>query len=77
MAESSPSSFKKWEITLFSAFIFLLVVNPYTYNITNSLFSGLIGPIARNGCPTMVGLLLHTLVYILLVRFSMDLNLFK
>jgi hypothetical protein len=25
----------------------------------------------------MVGLLLHTLVYILLVRFSMDLNLFK
>jgi len=71
------SSFKKWEITLFSAFIFLLVVNPYTYNVTNSLFSGLIGPIARNGCPTMVGLLLHTLVYILLVRFSMDLNLFK
>ena len=76
MAEGSPSSFKKWEITLFSAFIFLLVVNPYTYNVTNSLFSGLIGPIARNGCPTMVGLLLHTLVYILLVRFSMDLKLF-
>lgn len=77
MEAGSPSSFKKWEITLFSAFIFLLVVNPYTYNVTNSLLGGLIGPIARNGCPTTIGLLLHTLVYILLVRFSMDLNLFK
>ena len=70
------SSSQKWQITIFSAFIFLLVVNPYTYNLTNSLLSGFIGPIAKNGCPTMVGLLLHTVVYILLVRYSMDLNLF-
>lgn len=70
------SSSQKWQITLFSAFIFLLVVNPYTYNLTNLLLSGIVGPIAKNGCPTMVGLLLHTVVYILLVRYSMDLNLF-
>ena len=70
------SSSQKWQITLFSAFIFLLVVNPYTYNLTNSLLSGIVGTVARNGCPTMVGLLLHTVVYILLVRYSMDLNLF-
>jgi hypothetical protein len=73
---SSPANIQKWQITIFSALIFLLVVNPYTYNLTNSLFSGLIGPVAKNGCPTMVGLLLHTVVYILLVRYSMDLNLF-
>lgn len=73
---SSPANVQKWQITIFSALIFLLVVNPYTYNLTNSLFSGLIGPVAKNGCPTMVGLLLHTVVYILLVRYSMDLNLF-
>ena len=76
MAGSSPSNFKKWQITIFSAFIFLLVVNPYTYNLTNSLLSGFIGPIATNGCPTAIGLLLHTIVYVLLVRYSMDLNLF-
>ena len=70
------SSSQKWQITLFSAFIFLLVVNPYTYNLTNSLLSGIVGTVANNGCPTMVGLLLHTVVYILLVRYSMDLNLF-
>ena len=69
-------SSQKWQISIFSAFIFLLVVNPYTYNLTNSLLSGFIGPIAKNGCPTTVGLLLHTVVYTLLVRYSMDLNLF-
>jgi hypothetical protein len=76
MSGGSPSSSQKWQISLFSALIFLLVVNPYTYNLTNSLLGGIIGPIARNGCPTMVGLLLHTVVYILLVRYSMDLSLF-
>ena len=71
------SSSKKWQITLFSAFLFLLIVNPYTYKLTHSLFSKVLGPIAINGCPTMIGLLLHTVVYILLVRYSMDLNLFR
>ena len=71
------SSSEKWRITLFSAFLFLLVVNPYTYKLTHSLFSKVLGPIAINGCPTIVGLILHTVVYILLVRYSMDLNLFR
>ncbi len=70
------SSSEKWHITLFSAFLFLLVVNPYTYKLTNTLFGKMLGPISTNGCPTIVGLLLHTVVYILLVRYSMDLNLF-
>jgi hypothetical protein len=75
----ADSSSQKWQITLFSAFIFLLVVNPYTYNLTQKIFGDWlkIGTVAVNGCPTIYGLLLHTLVYILLVRFSMDLKLFK
>lgn len=72
-----PSNSEKWQITLFSAVLFLLVVNPFTYKVTQSLFGKILGPIAINGCPTMVGLLLHTVVYILLVRYSMDLNLFR
>jgi hypothetical protein len=73
----SPSSIQKWRISIFSAFIFLLVVNPYTYSITNKIFSKFIGTVSRNGCPTTVGLILHTIVYILLIRYSMDLNLFS
>jgi len=65
----------KWKISFFSAFIFILVVHPYTYKLTQQLFGGILGKIAdTNGCPTTVGLILHTIVYILLVRGSMDLK---
>ena len=69
-----PSSEQKWRISLFSAVLFLLVVHPMTYNLTNNLLSGVIGPISLNGCPTNTGLILHTIVFILLVRYSMDLD---
>ena len=73
----AESCYMKWQISIFSAFIFLLVSNPYTYKITNSIFSRFLGPVSTNGCPTMIGLLLHTVVYILLVRYSMELHLFR
>jgi len=68
----------KWKITFFSALIFLLVVHPMTYKLTQNLFGGVLGRISDpSGCPTMIGLALHTLVYILLVRGSMDMHLFR
>lgn len=74
----AASSSMKWQITFFSAFLFLLVVNPYTYKLTERLLGGLVGKIAEsNGCPTFLGLFIHTIVYILLVRGSMDLHLFR
>ena len=73
----TESSYKKWQISIFSAFIFILVVNPYTYILTQKILGGLIGKIAySSGCPTFLGLLIHTIVYVLLVRGSMDLKLF-
>ncbi len=73
----SDSSSKKWQISIFSAFIFVLVIHPYTYMVTQKLLGGIFGKIADgSGCPTFIGLILHTIVYILLVRGSMDLKLF-
>lgn len=73
MSDSS----KKWQITVFSAFIFIVVIHPYTYLFTQKMLGGLLGKLAdSSGCPTTRGLLLHTLVYILLIRGSMDLHLF-
>jgi hypothetical protein len=67
----------KWQITLFSALIFLLVVHPMTYKLTQKLLGGVLGKISDvSGCPTTLGLALHTVVYILLVRGSMDVKLF-
>lgn len=68
----------KWQITLFSALIFLLVVHPMTYKLTQKLLGGVLGKISDvSGCPTTLGLALHTVVYILLVRGSMEVKLFK
>ena len=62
-------SYMKWQISIFSAFIFVLVSIPCTYKITQRIFGGFLGQIAdANGCPTTRGLILHTLVYLLLIR---------
>jgi arginine exporter protein ArgO len=68
---------KKWQISLFSLALFILVVNPMTYKLTNRLLGGLVGRLADvNGSPTTLGLIVHSVVFLLLVRFSMDLDLF-
>jgi hypothetical protein len=73
----ADSSYTKWQISIFSAFISILVIHPYTYQLTQQLFGSILGKIAETtGCPTTRGLLLHTVVYILLARGSMDLKLF-
>jgi hypothetical protein len=74
----TETSYMKWKITIFSALIFILVSIPCTYKLTQKIFGGFLGQISdTNGCPCARGLVLHTLVYILLIRGSMDLNLFK
>ena len=63
----------KWQISLFSALIFILVVHPMTYKLTQKMLGDFLGRISdANGCPTTIGLALHTIVYILLVRGSME-----
>ena len=74
----ADSSYKKWHISIFYAFIFILVVNPYTYKFTQKMLGGLLGKLSDvSGCPIARGLALHTIVYMLLVRGSMDLRLFS
>jgi hypothetical protein len=73
MAE--PNSSDKWRYTLYTTFVLLLLFNPWTYKAVNSLLGGLLGPIAsNNGCPTILGFLLHALVFTLVVRYMMDMK---
>jgi len=69
-----PSNQEKWNISIFSAVLFLLVVHPYTYTLMDSLLRNVVGPIANNGCPTTLGLILHTIVFVFVVRYSMELD---
>ena len=74
---SKPQSVDKWRYTLITSVLFLIVVNPMTYKLTNNLFSKLLGSIANpsSGCPSMVGILLHAVVFTLLLRLLMDMDL--
>ena len=70
-----PKTHDKWRYTLYTTIIFLIVVNPYTYKLTNKLFSKLLGTIASTtGCPTTTGIVLHAVVFTLILRYIMELD---
>ena len=70
------SSAQKWKISLFSAVVFLIVASPFLYGLTERLFSLINLETAQGGCPTGLGVVLHAVVFLLITRYSMDLDLF-
>uniref|UniRef100_A0A6C0EAQ2 Uncharacterized protein n=1 Tax=viral metagenome TaxID=1070528 RepID=A0A6C0EAQ2_9ZZZZ len=71
----SLASYNKWKYTLYTTIIVLLIFNPFTYKLVNSLLSNLVGKIASNdGCPTLLGLAIHAIVFTLIIRLIMDLH---
>jgi len=55
---------QKQSATLQAVLLFFLISNPLTYRLTNSLLSGLTGRLADpSGCPTSLGLIVHSLVF--------------
>jgi hypothetical protein len=73
---SKPTNFDKWRYTLYTTIIFLIIVNPYTYKLVNSLLKSVVGKIADgSGCPTTVGILIHAVVFTIILRYMMDLDL--
>lgn len=66
------SNQRKWMISLYSMLLFFIIANPFTYKLVNNILGGLIGRISnKEGCPTMLGLIVHSLVFLLVVRASM------
>lgn len=60
----------KISISLFSSVLFTLINYPETYKITNKLLPFNLYNL-KKGCPTDVGLVLHTLVFFALTFLSM------
>ncbi len=53
--------------TMISMLVFLLIAAPFTYKLTDGIFRPLGLKLAEsNGCPTLVGLFVHALVFALL-----------
>ena len=55
---------QKQAATLQAVLLFFIIANPFTYRLTNSLLGGLIGRLSDpSGCPTSLGLIVHSLVF--------------
>ena len=67
------SNAQKWKYTLITTVIFLLVVMPLTYRLTNRILGKVFGKLCdAGGCPTMMGIFIHTIVFTLLLRYQME-----
>ena len=67
------SNNQKWKYTLITSIIFLLVILPITYKITNNLLGKIIGKLSENnGSPTTLGIIVHTIIFTLILRFQME-----
>jgi hypothetical protein len=66
---SNPNNAAKWRYSAYSAILFFLIAMPATYFVTNKIFR-----VVTNsyGAPTYLGVLLHALVFLLVVRLLMQ-----
>jgi len=66
------TSEEKWSISVVSGLIFLLISSPFLYGLTSSLFECVGLTLASSkGLPTNIGLLVHSVVFVLIVRAMM------
>ncbi len=66
---SQTTSQQKWIIAVLAGVLFALISSNMMYGFTNKLFSGInVGPLYKTGGPTTTGLVIHTIVFILLIR---------
>ncbi len=54
----------KQSATLQAVLVFYIIANPMTYRLVDSLLGGVVGRISTgSGCPTALGLLVHSVVF--------------
>lgn len=69
------TSADKWTSSFMVGILFLLISSPLMYQLTNAVTSSLGLVIASSkGCPNLVGLALHTIVFIVILRLLMNKN---
>lgn len=65
----------KWRFTFYTVVMVVVLFNRYAFNFVNSIVGKVIGRTSDNcGCPTVLGFIVHTLVFTLVLRYSMDLS---
>lgn len=65
------TSADKWRYSLYSALVFLVLSLPLTYKATSMLYGGIR---TQTGAPSYIGVVLHAIVFLLIVRLMMNLK---
>ena len=69
------TSFDKWRFTLYTTVLLVILFNPWMYLFVNKLLGSLIGTIAnKEGCPTIIGFIVHAVVFTLILRLLMNMQ---
>jgi hypothetical protein len=70
-----PTTADKWRWSFYTAILFVILVQPYTFKLVQKLLGKFIRIAdGTSGCPTMNGIFVHAAVFLVLVRYMMDLN---
>ena len=69
-----PNSDKKWTISFYSGLLFFIIASPALFRIVNDLTTkfGGVSILTPEGNPNILGYLIHSLVFVLIVRISME-----
>ena len=55
---------RKQSATLQAVLVFYIIANPMTFRLVDSVLGGVVGRIANSGgCPTSLGLIVHSVVF--------------
>jgi hypothetical protein len=69
-----PAEFEKAKYSLYSALVFFIIAAPFTYKIVQSVLGRLVTIATPTGCPTYVGVGVHSIVFGLIVFAMMHLR---
>lgn len=72
MGCGEPSQMLKFRISLMSALLFFVIANPETFKIIKKVFGSWVS--SPTGCPSMSGLVLHSVVFLLVTWALMNIN---
>lgn len=73
---SSPKSGDKWRYSLYTLALVLIVFSPFVYGLTHKLLKATVGcAVLKGSSPTLCGKILHSIVFLVAIRYMMDLNL--
>lgn len=69
MTEQTPTNYDKWRYSIYSGCIFIILSLPITYKYMSYIYRGITD---KKGCPTSLGVIIHAIVFILIIRLMMN-----